>query len=240
MCIHTCIYIYVYICIFFFGISFDTGLTMELAINEIVAKAHVRVTALLRARQFFSPSAIVRMYKMQVLSYVEYATPAISHAPRFFLQRLDDVQTHFLEEIHLSPQDALVNFNLAPLPARRDIAMRGVLGKGPGHCRELFRLEDRPHFPRSLRMPGLRHNRQLLDPIDGGSSNFIRRSALSMIYVHNLLPQAVVDRPNASRLRGDLQKGLRSACEDGRESWEGCLNGGARFLTVAAFQHLFV
>ena len=37
-----------------------------------------------------------------------------------------------------------------------------------------------------------------------------------------------------------LQKGLRSACEDGRESWEGCFNGGARFLSVAAFQHLFV
>ena len=117
---------------------------------------------------------------------------------------------------------------------------RTVLGKGPGHFREFFRLEDRPHFPRSLRMPGLRHNRQLWDPIGGGSSNFIRRSALSMIYVYNLLPQAVVDRPNASRFQRDLQKGLRSACEDGRESWEGCLNGGARFLSVAAFQHLFV
>ena len=159
-------------------------------------------------------------------------------------KRVDDIQTRFLGEIGLCQRDALVNFNLAPLAARRDMAMLGVihctvLGKGPGHFCEFFRLSRQQHFPRSLRMPHLRHNRQLWDPINAGSSNFIRRSALSLIYVYNILPQAVVDRPSASSFQKNLQKGLRRACEDRLATWESCLGSGALLLGVGSFQNLF-
>ena len=54
------------------------------------------------------------------------------------LAGIDAVQTRFLRECGLSDEDALLHFNLAPLEARRDIAMlgfkhRSVLGYGPRH-----------------------------------------------------------------------------------------------------------
>ena len=118
------------------GVIFDEKLTMEHAINEISAKARARVVALLRGRCFFATRALARMYKMQVLSFIEAATPAMYHAPAFFLLRLDAVQDKFLLEHDVDPRRALLEFKLAPLSSRRDIAMLGlthrtVLGKGP-------------------------------------------------------------------------------------------------------------
>ena len=160
------------------------------------------------------------------------------------MQRLDEVQRHFLDEIRVDQQRALLYFNLVPLGARRDIAMlavihRTVLGKGPDQFREFFRAEARPHFPRSLRAPGLRHSRQLHDPSHGSTSNPVRRSALSLIYTYNLLPQAVVDRPSLPSFQRLLQNGLKRACEGQLESWEQRLRNGAQTMQGNAFQNLF-
>ena len=81
---------------------------MDFAINKIAAQAHVRLQILVRSRRFFSVAALIRLYKSQVLSYLEYATPALYHAPRFFLQRLDAVQTNFLNEIGLTSAVVIV------------------------------------------------------------------------------------------------------------------------------------
>ena len=63
------------------------------------------------------------------ISYVQSSTPAIFHASLNVLEPVDRVQRRLLRELGLSEVDALLNFRLAPLPSRRDIAMLGFLHK---------------------------------------------------------------------------------------------------------------
>ena len=62
-----------------------------------------------------------------MLPYVERTTPAIFHSHPNSLAWLDRIQDDFLEELQVSKKDALLNFNLAPLSARRSISMLGLL-----------------------------------------------------------------------------------------------------------------
>ena len=64
-----------------------------------------------------------------MLSYLEVFTAAVHHANEFFLNSIDQVQRTFLAELGLSVDEALLHFHLAPLAARRDIAMLGLLHK---------------------------------------------------------------------------------------------------------------
>ena len=226
------------------GGLFDVRMFMEPAINEIAAQAHVRLKALLRGRHFFSDKALVNMYKMQVLSYMEFATPAVYHAPRFFLQRLDAVQACFLEEIGNSSQDALLKFNLAPLAARRDIALlalihRTAVGDGPAQFQQHFFPERRPHFPRSLRPEAGRHHRQLHDPIDGSVTNAFGRSIFSLIYVYNMLPDSVVKGPKLPSFQRALQNSLKHACQGRARNWETLLSNGVRSMSLRSFHSHF-
>ena len=227
------------------GVTFDEKLTMELAINEISAKAHSRVDALLRGRCFFPLCSMARMYKMQVLSFIEAASPALYHAPNFFLSRLDGVQDHFLSELGVDTRDALLNFNLAPLAPRRDMAMLGlihrtVLGEGPVQFQEFFRASMRPSFPRGLRGNSLRHTRQLHDPMDGTQSNAITRSVLCLVYTYNLLPQAVVDSATVASFQRKLAKALAKACQAELPEWVAFFRTGAWKLSVDSFHGFFV
>ena len=75
--------------------------------------------------------------KAHLLSYLEY------HATRKVLQQRGDIQKNFLRQISIDERTSLLEFNLAPLRTRRDIAMLGlvhrtVLGKGPVHFKEIF------------------------------------------------------------------------------------------------------
>ena len=88
-----------------------------------------------RSRGLYTDSDLVVLYKSHLLSYLEYRTPAIYHATRAVLCRLDAVQTRFLKDIGVDEVTALLGFHLAPLSARRDMALLGlihrvVLGKG--------------------------------------------------------------------------------------------------------------
>ena len=51
----------------------------------------------------------------------------IYHAPRAVLARVDAIQTRFLRDAGMSELAALMEFNLAPLGLRRDIAMLVLL-----------------------------------------------------------------------------------------------------------------
>ena len=193
---------------------------------------------------YLSPASLVKLYKSKVLSFVEYATPAICHAPPFFLKRLDAIQTRFLSEAGISDERAIRELKLAPLSCRRDIAMMGlihrtILGKGPAQFRQYIHTMDAPQFPRSLRASALRHNRQLHDPMDGTQSNSLRRSLLSLIYAYNLLPQRVVDSKTVSAFQRQLQSATLRACQDGILDWKYLFQAGIRQTSVEAFQQLF-
>ena len=123
------------------GVSFDLKLIMGEALHSLAAEASWRIRSILRARRFHTTAEMIHLYKAQVLSYVEYRTVAIYHACDTHLVHIDRMQTRFLKELDVSPEQALVEFHLAPLSTRRDISMLGMvhraaLGKGPSQLHQ--------------------------------------------------------------------------------------------------------
>ena len=100
---------------------------MDVACTEIAAPAHGRLWAFLRGKCFFSTPLLMHLYKSHILSYIEYSTPAVYHAPAFFLSQIDRVQETLLDELVFFAVTAFMEFNFAPLTTRRDIAMIGLL-----------------------------------------------------------------------------------------------------------------
>ncbi len=120
------------------GILFDCKLVMRDAVEAVVAEASWKLRTLLRTKRFYTTRDLTTLYKAQLLPYIEYRTPAAYHASDSVLADLDKLQTKFLREAGLSELDSLMIFRLAPLLARRDMAMLGLihrtaLGKGPAH-----------------------------------------------------------------------------------------------------------
>ena len=111
----------------FLGVTFDTKLIMDNACSEIAAQGHHRACTVLRLRPYYGTEQVISFYRSQVLSYIEVYTTAIHHANDFFLNMVDRVQTAFLDEMCLTEEEALLNFHMAPLGARRDIAILGIL-----------------------------------------------------------------------------------------------------------------
>ena len=94
------------------------------------------------------------------------------------LEKLDRVQHRFLKDVGVDEITALVKFSLAPLAARRDMAMLGVahrriLGRGPRHFVELFELDGAG---------------RLVDPRSTIGGALVKRSALRLATIYNMLP----------------------------------------------------
>lgn len=116
----------------------------------------------------------------------------------------------------MSEVEALMNFRLAPLAERRDMAMLGliqrtVLGVGPPHFAPFFCID-----PLSQRLHRRRHTRHLLEQRDDRHMDMVTRSALGLVSVYNLLPQWVVDSASVTSFQRKLQKILRSTAAEGR------------------------
>jgi hypothetical protein len=118
-------------------------------------------------------------YKQQVLSYIEYRSAAIYHATSTNLNRLDKLQDKFLRDLGITREAALMDFSIAPLSMRRDIALLGLshraaIGEGPVQFKELFKRR-----PDSLR---------LIDPLAERSvSLFMKRSLWGLVRIYNSL-----------------------------------------------------
>ena len=105
------------------------------------------------------------MYKAKILSYLEYRTPAVYHAIATVLLSIDSIQEKMLREVGVSTIDALLHYHLAPLKARRDMAMLGlihrcVLGLGPPQSQEFFQRKTSSAHPEG-RNTLTRHTLQL-------------------------------------------------------------------------------
>ena len=111
------------------GVLFDPALLMHSAVRKVATEAGWRLRTLLRVRRFFNTPEFFRMYKTQILSYVESSTPGLYHAAPSVLDRVNRVQRRFLREVGVSELSALQDFRLAPLESRRDMAMLGALHK---------------------------------------------------------------------------------------------------------------
>ena len=129
------------------GVSFDCRMDMEGAVHTLVGKTRWKIHMLLRSKRALSTESLITQYKQQVLSFIEYRTSAIYHATTTALHHLDRLQDKFLRELGVTREAALIDFGLAPLSMRRDIALLGLLhraaiGKGPTHFQSHFRRTE--------------------------------------------------------------------------------------------------
>ena len=190
------------------GLNFDCRLTMSDAIEDLVGEMRWRIKAIMRARRFHSTTAMVHMYKAKVLSYAECKTAAIYHACDTAISQLNRLQDGLLAELCISREDALLEYNLAPLESRRDIAMLGLihrctLGNGPEHFRDFFKPATTPR--RNTRSGCRLHSKQLMDIRDRPFLEIERRSVLGLIRVYNRLPQDIIDADNIKIFQRNLK-----------------------------------
>jgi hypothetical protein len=192
------------------GVEFDTALTMKAAVDRLINDASWKLKMLIRTRRFYNDSELVTLYKAQLLAFLEYRTPAIYHVTRDILRRLDRVQSRFLEDVGLSQADALMEFNLAPLATRRDIAMMGLLhrtaiGKGPPQFRNHFEVEA---------------DGRLKDPRAAIKSPLVVRSALGLAALYNMLPDCWRKIRSVKDFQRRLQELVKQRLTEGCLDWE--------------------
>ena len=157
----------------------DCKLLMDTAISTLVGKLRWKITMLLRSKSSFNIADMMVQYKQQTLTALEYRTGALYHATTSLLWKLDKLQVIFLRQLGVDTESALLDFNLAPLSMRRDIAMLGILhraaiGDGPVQFRE--------HFYRKT------GSLRLHDVLEGTNpSPLMRRSIWGLVKVYNSL-----------------------------------------------------
>ena len=109
------------------GVNFDTGLSMNIAIHECVVDVGWKMKTLLRTQRFYTHAALIGLWKAHILSFIEYRTSAWYHACETALRPLDNCLSSFLRNVGVDDLSALLRFNLAPLRARRDMAMLAII-----------------------------------------------------------------------------------------------------------------
>ena len=206
------------------GIWFDTTLNMGRAITEMCNKLRWKITTLLRSNAIFDTKGLIKQFKSRVLSYVECRTAAIYHANATALDAVDRQFNRFLRDIGLTRLEALMEFHLAPLKSRKDMAMfgvihRAVLGLGPEQVRNHFigvSASAHPDGRNTLR----RHSRQLQSYRSGKFLEITAFSILGLIDVYNLLPERIVRKECVHTFQRALQEILKDAATNGNINWE--------------------
>ena len=133
------------------------------------------------------------MYKVKLLFYVKYRTAAIYNACDTVISRFTRLQNKFLSELGMLREDAMLDYNLAHLESRRDIAMLGlihqcVLGNGPLHFKHF--CTPATTLRRNTRSRNRLHSKTAdghLRPVFFWTSK--ERSVFGLIWVYNKLTQ---------------------------------------------------
>ena len=206
------------------SVTVDPRLSMCDAACSLSCEAGWRTRSILRTRRFHDTRSLIRLFKAQILSYLEGATPALYHAAPSVLAPIDEVQIKFLEELGVSSSAALLEHNLAPLPMLRDIAMLGVLykvsrGTCPKPIQDLFslRVSSLDSLGFSCRR---RHGWQIADPVGPSHPTFIRRSIYGLIKVFNGLPAETVGADTLKSFQSKLQSGAKAAARQSVRDWQ--------------------
>ena len=189
------------------GVEFDPKLLMASAVHQCVTEATWKVKSILRTKRFYTDAEVIRLYKSHVLSFLEYRTPAIGHASDSILEGIERIQRRVLRELGLEELDALLYYNLAPLQARRDIAMLGVLhraalGKGPPQFQKFFFQES---VTQRVTRVTRTHCRNLADPYSAVHRDYIRHCAFGYVWVYKCLPPYVAAAHDTKSLQSLLQ-----------------------------------
>jgi hypothetical protein len=212
------------------GVTFDCKLIMDQAVHETAIACGWKLQTLLRSSRFFNCTELINLYKSHVLSRIEYRTAAIYHASDSILSELDHVQNRMLKIVNVSEVEALLHFNLAPLSTRRDIAMLGLIhraarGRGPKQFQRFFQLAaDEPSTMMRTRLQARRHTAQLQEYRDGSHTEYVKRSALGLVSVYNLLPHDMLAMDSVSMFQGALQAMIKARASSGEAEWQKSLS----------------
>ena len=122
-----------------------------------------------------------------------------------------------------------MKFNLAPLEARRDMAMLGlihrtVLGLSPPQFYEWFFLAETTEPAYLTRYQENKHDKQLHDWLKHKDTELLRRIALGLVRVHNKLPQEAVDCISVRAFQTWLHCRVKQEAARGTDNWENCFN----------------
>ena len=228
------------------GVKIDSKLLMREGVRALCVQAAWRVKALRRVRRFYNVRQMIQMYKSRVLSYIEAGSVAFFHASPSVLEPLDRIQSRFLRFLGVSEERAFLDFNLAPLSVRRQIAALGLihrctLDKAPCALSAFFRRAGSSNAVYNTRLAASRHNKQVDDPIRGHESQPFKRSALGSVRVYNRLPQSVVDATSVGAFQTELQFAVRRCLlqRRRRQSWLFFLSRSVISMDIGRFQQYF-
>jgi len=202
------------------GTILDPKLLMEDEIRRIRKKAGPKIKAILGTRGYYSTGAMIQQFKSHVLCLLEASAGAIFHASQSHLDSLDRMQSHFVEALGLTENEAFLSFNLAPLKLRRDIAVLGLLHRvqlGEVHpdFQNLFPRENRPQV--ATRHAARRHGKQFQEI--SGSSHYFNHSVFGATKVYNVMPTYAVNVGDVGSFQSMLTKDARFQCKIGATNW---------------------
>ena len=136
---------------------------------------------------------------------------------------IDNVQESFVRNLGIDQKRAFLDFNLAPLCLRRDIAALGFLHKimlGRAHpaLSLLFKRAAAPTY--AFRC----HSKQFANIIIASDTLVLRRSLLGMCSVYNRLSQGQVDIDTVSDFQSTLTANARISCQADIHKWHRLYN----------------
>jgi hypothetical protein len=119
---------------------------------------------------------------------------------------------------HDNMQAALVDYNLAPLCTRRDMAMlahlhKVSLGLAPKPIRNMFKLRAGTLDCHGFSLGLTTHCRQLHDPIAFNHPPIIGRSVYGLIRIYNRLPASVLDAKTTQSFQLRVQNLVKDAAK---------------------------
>ena len=227
------------------GVTYDTALVMHDACRELAVEAGWRLKSLIRSRKFHTTKEMFRLYKAEILSFIESRTAGIHHAAVSNLACIDRVQRRFLSEMSTSEHEALTKWNLAPLSCRRHIAMLGLLHRvawrrAPAALCDLFALKPPVEFYGQLRGLSRRHQWQFLEPIQLVGSRYtdvFARSVFGLVTVWNMLPADLVSCSSVKTFQKRLRLAVVKRAQSSTEFVD--FFSDAKRMTVPVFQRFF-
>ena len=83
-------------------VSFDKALVMHDACRELAVEAGWRPKALLRSRKCHNKTEMIRLYRAQVLSFIESRTARVHFAAASNLSCIDNIQRRLLRKMEIT------------------------------------------------------------------------------------------------------------------------------------------
>ena len=136
--------------------------------------------------------------------------------------RLDKLQDGFLRELGISPEEAFIEFNFAPVSLRRDIGILGMLHKRVvGQAHPIFQRLFPFHRDVFGELPPNKHSRALYYHYMEVCKqiNLYHRSIFAMVGVYNIFSQNLVDCSTVREFQSCLTAEVKDLCQQGSPQW---------------------